>query len=112
MSEVGQLRTTESTPSVSPSIITNPDFDRHLVAFKELCEGLKGLFDEKSREYNRVTSLSTYYPYNEQSIASAVHEKTMRLHNLAGSGESLEDTLKDLAVVAIMGMIYLQDRDT
>lgn len=95
----------------SPCTITNPDFDRHLELFKQLCEGLKVLFDSKSREYNRVLSINAYYPYGEQSIASAVHEKAMRLHNLVNSGYELEDTLRDIAVVALMGLVYLEDRN-
>lgn len=65
-------------------------------------------FDNKSYEYDSAVGLAVYYPFGRVSIANSLGEKFHRYMNLiavSSSRDSREDTLMDMAVVALLGII-------
>lgn len=80
--------------------------------FKEIANGLGELYEKKDKCYGGSFS-STYQKLGIISAVTRISDKYNRLCNLATNpdidnlGESLEDTLKDLASYAIMTLIEL-----
>lgn len=84
-----------------------------LQRFKEITESLCNLYEKKNRAYGDSFG-STYQKLGIISAVTRISDKYNRLCNLATNpdidnlGESLEDTLKDLASYAIMTLIELK----
>lgn len=84
-----------------------------LQRFKEIAESLCNLYEKKNRAYGDSFG-STFQKLGIISAVTRISDKYNRLCNLATNpdidnlGESLEDTLKDLASYAIMTLIELK----
>lgn len=84
-----------------------------LQRFKEITESLCNLYEKKNRAYGDSFG-STFQKLGIISAVTRISDKYNRLCNLATNpdidnlGESLEDTLKDLASYAIMTLIELK----
>lgn len=82
--------------------------------FKEIANGLGELYEKKNRAYGNSFS-DTYKKLGIISAVTRISDKHNRLCNLATNpdidnlGESIEDTLKDLASYAIMTLIELEN---
>lgn len=82
--------------------------------FKEIANSLGELYEQKNKCYNNSFG-DTYKKLGIISAVTRISDKYNRLCNLATNpdidnlGESLEDTLKDLASYAIMTLIELDD---
>lgn len=82
--------------------------------FKEIAKGLGELYEKKNRCYGNSFS-DTYKKLGIISAVTRISDKYNRLCNLATNpdidnlGESLEDTLKDLASYAVMTLIELEN---
>lgn len=82
--------------------------------FKEIANGLGELYEKKNRAYGDSFS-DTYKKLGIISAVTRISDKHNRLCNLATNpdidnlGESIEDTLKDLASYAIMTLIELEN---
>lgn len=84
--------------------------------FKEIANGLGELYEKKNRAYGNSFS-DTYKKLGIISAVTRISDKHNRLCNLATNpdidnlGESIEDTLKDLASYAIMTLIELENNE-
>lgn len=84
--------------------------------FKEIANGLGELYEKKNRAYGNSFS-DTYKKLGILSAVTRISDKHNRLCNLATNpdidnlGESIEDTLKDLASYAIMTLIELENNE-
>lgn len=82
--------------------------------FKEIANSLGELYEKKNRAYGNSFS-DTYKKLGIISAVTRISDKYNRLCNLATNpdidnlGESIEDTLKDLASYAIMTLIELDN---
>lgn len=82
--------------------------------FKEIANGLGELYEKKNKAYGNSFS-DTYKKLGIISAVTRISDKHNRLCNLATNpdidnlGESIEDTLKDLASYAIMTLIELEN---
>ena len=83
---------------------------------KELCEGMHALYEAKNHDYGDSFSKT----YKELGIVSAVtqimhkHNRLVTLavgENQRVQGESIKDTLIDLANYAIMTIIEMEEND-
>lgn len=83
--------------------------------FKEIANSLGELYEQKNRAYGNSFS-DTYKKLGIISAVTRISDKYNRLCNLATNpdidnlGESIEDTLKDLASYAIMTLIELDNK--
>lgn len=83
--------------------------------FKEIANSLGELYEKKNRAYGNSFS-DTYKKLGIISAVTRISDKYNRLCNLATNpdidnlGESIEDTLKDLASYAIMTLIELDNK--
>lgn len=83
--------------------------------FCEITESLCNLYEKKNRAYGDSFG-STFQKLGIISAVTRISDKYNRLSNLATNpdidnlGESLEDTLKDLASYAIMTLIELKKK--
>lgn len=76
-------------------------------AYQEVLEELLQTFLQKHRDYGKGNILAV----KELGISMRITEKVERIKNLlvtanVPQNESLEDTWKDIAVYAIIGMLY------
>lgn len=84
--------------------------------FKEIANRLGELYEKKNRAYGNSFS-DTYKKLGIISAVTRISDKHNRLCNLATNpdidnlGESIEDTLKDLASYAIMTLIELESNE-
>lgn len=84
--------------------------------FKEIANGLGELYEKKNKAYGNSFS-DTYKKLGIISAVTRISDKHNRLCNLATNpdidnlGESIEDTLKDLASYAIMTLIELENNE-
>ncbi|MBI4136729.1 DUF1599 domain-containing protein [Candidatus Roizmanbacteria bacterium] len=84
------------------------DQPRHLdEAFEQVCNEIADLFIKKHHDYGKENVLEM----EELGIAFRTSEKIARLKNLLKEGkapenESLEETWKDIAVYAIIAVLY------
>lgn len=83
--------------------------------FKEIANSLGELYEQKNKCYNNSFG-DTYKKLGIISAVTRISDKYNRLCNLATNpdidnlGESIEDTLKDLASYAIMTLIELDNK--
>lgn len=83
--------------------------------FKEIANSLGELYEKKNRAYGNSFS-DTYKKLGIISAVTRISDKYNRLCNLATNpdidnlGESIEDTLKDLASYSIMTLIELDNK--
>lgn len=83
--------------------------------FKEIANSLGELYEQKNKCYNNSFG-DTYKKLGIISAVTRISDKYNRLCNLAVNpdidnlGESIEDTLKDLASYAIMTLIELDNK--
>lgn len=83
-------------------------------AFKEIAEEITALYELKDRAYGNSFG-STYEKLGLISAVTRISDKYNRLCNLAVNkdidnlGESIEDTLKDMAAYCIMTIIAMKD---
>mgnify|MGYP002520060839 CR=1 FL=1 len=82
--------------------------------FKKITEELTALYEKKNKAYGDAFS-HTYERLGLISAVTRINDKNNRLVNLAinkdidNLGESLEDTLKDMAAYCIMTIIAMKD---
>lgn len=77
-------------------------------SFNKLVDHMTGIFYSKSYEYDSVVGLSVYYPFGKASIANSLGEKYHRYLNQIGTASTRDarlDTLLDMAVVALLGVL-------
>ena len=79
-------------------------------AFEEICKEITQIFIKKNKDYGKGNILDT----GELGIAFRVNDKLNRLKNLLQSGkdpvnECLDDSWKDIAVYAIIALLYRKD---
>lgn len=83
-------------------------------AFKEITEELTALYERKDRAYGSSFQ-STYEKLGLISAVTRISDKYNRLCNLAVNkdidnlGESIEDTLKDMAAYCIMTIMAMKN---
>lgn len=92
------------SPSKSTSAASPKTLDE---AFAQITDELLQVFLKKHKDYGKENILSI----EELGISMRILEKTQRLKNLLMSqdqpaNESIEDTWTDIAVYAIIGMLY------
>ena len=81
--------------------------------FKQIAEEITALYEAKDRCYNNSFG-ETYEKLGIISAVTRISDKYNRLCNLATNpnvddlGESIEDTLKDLAAYSIMTLIAMK----
>lgn len=101
-----QTNTTDHNPPV-----INPEF---LIAVSETFDELKQLLIKKHLDYGpKNISESPGGPIN--GLRVRMHDKLARINNLTDSGstpefESLEDSFKDMANYAIIGLLVLRQK--
>ena len=101
-----QTNTTDHNPHV-----INPEF---LIAVSETFDELKQLLIKKHLDYGpKNISESPGGPIN--GLRVRMHDKLARINNLTDSGstpefESLEDSFKDMANYAIIGLLVLRQK--
>lgn len=84
--------------------------------FKEIATELGDLYEKKNKAYGNSFS-NTYKKLGLISAVTRISDKYNRLCNLATNpdidnlGESLEDTLKDMASYCIMTVMELKNED-
>lgn len=82
--------------------------------FKQIAEEITALYEAKDRAYGNSFG-QTYEKLGIVSAVTRISDKYNRLCNLAVNkdvdnlGESLEDTLKDMAAYCIMTLIAMKD---
>ena len=82
--------------------------------FKQIAEEITALYEKKDRAYSNSFG-QTYEKLGIISAVTRISDKYNRLCNLAVNkdidnlGESLEDTLKDMAAYCIMTIIAIKD---
>ena len=105
--------TTPLMPSDSPTITSVPgDIAILGEQFSYEIRELQAIFEGKSKEYNSITGMDAYYPYGYLSIVNALNEKLVRAANLVNrSGSCKRENLRDMAIVAIMGIMMLNKYD-
>ena len=102
----GQTNTTDHNPPV-----INPEF---VIAVSETFDELKQLLIKKHLDYGpKNISESPGGPIN--GLRVRMHDKLARINNLTDSGltpefESLEDSFKDMANYAIIGLLVLRQK--
>lgn len=82
--------------------------DELMNSFNKLVDHMIGIFYSKSYEYDSVVGLSVYYPFGRASVANSLGEKYHRYLNLIGVESTVDgrrDTLLDMAVVALLGLL-------
>ena len=85
--------------------------------FKEIAIELGELYEAKNKCYNNSFG-DTYKKLGIVSAVTRISDKYNRLCNLATNpdidnlGESIDDTLRDMAAYCIMTLIELRDDDT
>ena len=83
-------------------------------AFKEIAEEITALYEMKDRAYGSSFQ-NTYEKLGLISAVTRISDKYNRLCNLAVNkdidnlGESIEDTLKDMAAYCIMTIMAMKD---
>lgn len=83
--------------------------------FKEIADSLCNLYEAKNKAYGNSFG-TTYQKLGIISAVTRISDKYNRLCNLATNpdidnlGESIEDTLKDLASYCIMTLIELKNK--
>jgi hypothetical protein len=84
--------------------------------FKEIAEEITDLYEKKDKAYGNSFG-STYEKLGIISAVTRISDKYNRLCNLTTSatpindcGESIEDTLKDMAAYCIMTIIAMKNR--
>ena len=101
-----QTNTTDHNPPV-----INPEF---LIAVSETFDELKQLLIKKHLDYGpKNISESPGGPIN--GLRVRMHDKLARINNLTDSGstpefESLEDSFKDMANYAVIGLLVLRQK--
>jgi hypothetical protein len=101
-----QVNTTDHNPP-----IINPEF---VIAVSETFDELKQLLIKKHLDYGpKNISESPGGPIN--GLRVRMHDKLARINNLTDSGstpefESLEDSFKDMANYAIIGLLVLRQK--
>ena len=82
--------------------------------FKQIAEEITALYEKKDRAYGNSFG-ETYEKLGIISAVTRISDKYNRLCNLAVNkdidnlGESLEDTLKDMAAYCIMTIVAMKD---
>lgn len=85
--------------------------------FKQIADSLCRLYEMKNRAYNNSFG-DTYQKLGIISAVTRISDKYNRLCNLATNpdidnlGESIEDTLRDLASYAIMTLIEMKKKNS
>ena len=89
--------------------------DNNVEQFKQIAQEISALYEKKNTAYGNSFG-DTYKKLGIISAVTRISDKYNRLCNLATNpnvddlGESLEDTLKDLAAYSIMTLIELKNK--
>lgn len=95
-------------------VIEDIEVDKNVQSFKNIANELCDLYEKKNKAYGNSFG-DTYKKLGIISAVTRISDKYNRLCNLATNsnidnlGESIEDTLKDLAAYAIMTLVELQN---
>lgn len=105
----------EEVVTENEDVIEDIEVDKNVQSFKNIANELCDLYEKKNKAYGNSFG-DTYKKLGIISAVTRISDKYNRLCNLATNpnidnlGESIEDTLKDLAAYSIMTLNELRNR--